>query len=43
MKLLIVLFHMYNQEQEWIEWGPGWCVSVDWVAAWEPEGRWFDS
>ena len=22
---------------------PGWCGSVDWVLAWEPKGRWFDS
>ena len=23
--------------------GPGWCGSVDWVPAWEPKGRQFDS
>ena len=22
---------------------PGWCGSVDWVLAWEPKVRWFDS
>ena len=23
-------------------WGPGWCGSVDWALAWEPEGHGFD-
>ena len=26
-----------------IPFSPGWCGSVDWVPAWEPKGRWFDS